>query len=302
MTLRPSSHQIGDLAVAQVAALLSTEGWIVERIGADYGEDLVVQLCGDDQVVPFRLYFQVKGTKKLQVRGDRVLCKGIKRSTIARWLKAAAPVILVRWDVTRASGVYGFVAELADESAGRAEAGPRTVTLEIPSCDSLDAGRLGLLKLRAMLHYAESECVKAHGQLYLRDIESQIIGVSGSELQEEVEMVAMAAGALVLESLGLLRVSGPGSAPLFKPTLECDELFSGCLAEGAERVPNLTQSSSEAKKALVRQAAILTVLRRAQQLSLEGVFTASLGLSSKLLAGVYSSYLESFDWAKLLSV
>src|SRR5206468_2303046 len=69
---RPGSHQLSDLAEAQVEELFHANGWIVDPTITDYGEDLVVQMVKNDFVTPNRFYVQCKGTKHL----DALLRKG----------------------------------------------------------------------------------------------------------------------------------------------------------------------------------------------------------------------------------
>ncbi len=47
---RPLSHQIGDIACAQISSLFSSQGWVVNPVLRDYGEDLVVQICQEGRL------------------------------------------------------------------------------------------------------------------------------------------------------------------------------------------------------------------------------------------------------------
>jgi len=62
---RPESHVIADEAVAILTGLLPSE-WISRTIQKDYGLDLEVELVDGDEVTGARLWFQVKGTRRLK--------------------------------------------------------------------------------------------------------------------------------------------------------------------------------------------------------------------------------------------
>jgi len=111
---RPKSHQIGDLAKEQISELFATKGWVINPIVSDYGDDLHIQLTEGSTLIPIRFYIQIKGTKnikKFQTKSTYNISK-IKRSSVAHWLNSIEPVVLVLWNTTKKSGVYGLASDI----------------------------------------------------------------------------------------------------------------------------------------------------------------------------------------------
>lgn len=108
---RPKSHQIGDKAKNQIMELFSSQGWIVDPVISDYGDDIHIQITEGENLIPVRIYAQIKGTNNIQQfqKGDSYKIPNLKRSTVIHWMNSDEPTILILWDVKTKSGFYGFV-------------------------------------------------------------------------------------------------------------------------------------------------------------------------------------------------
>ena len=111
---RPKSHQTGDIAKNQLMELFSSQGWIVDPVISDYGDDLHVQLTAGDNLIPVRIYVQIKGTNNIQKfeKKNSYKIPNLKRTSIIHWLNSDEITVLILWDVKTKSGFYGFVNDI----------------------------------------------------------------------------------------------------------------------------------------------------------------------------------------------
>lgn len=110
--MRPHSHQVGDKALAQFSEVLASRGWVLQRIdkNSDYGEDLFAQIAYLNDLIPYKFYFQVKGTETIDKldSGTHWTVGGLKKSTVERWLETTDATVLVLWNVSLREGYFGF--------------------------------------------------------------------------------------------------------------------------------------------------------------------------------------------------
>jgi hypothetical protein len=155
---RPMSHSTGDLAELEVSGLFTSAGWIVNKIHKDYGEDLVVQYCHDGTVFPFRFYVQVKGTRNINPKNlDYNVCHGLKKEALERWFVSPEVILLVIWDTSNKSGVYGFIQDLFDKASFKFPKQP-TYSVQVPKANVLKEDTLPLLGMQVVIHWAENVC------------------------------------------------------------------------------------------------------------------------------------------------
>ena len=107
MPHRPTSHVIGDLAVNQIESLFLSQGWAVDRIQRDYGEDLLVQTTLHGVVDPYKVLVQVKGSRQKPKKKFE-----IDAAHLWRWRYNSELVILVQWNVDSKSGLYSIPEQL----------------------------------------------------------------------------------------------------------------------------------------------------------------------------------------------
>ncbi len=121
MPERPDEHKIGGRAVAAVHKLLKDQGFAVDEIKEDYGEDLLVQTDHEGRMDASRLWIQVKGTANLD--NYRVSKKSKKDrfkysfplGHAMRWIRTIDLVIVVLWDVEKETGWYAVPRRQVDE-------------------------------------------------------------------------------------------------------------------------------------------------------------------------------------------
>jgi hypothetical protein len=108
MPLRPEKHVTGDIALNQVIDVCIRSGWACEVVHKDYGDDLLVQTSINENVDPFKIWIQVKGTKNI----DRYRRKNggykypLPYDHAFKLIRSKDLTIVVLWDVTRSIGYW----------------------------------------------------------------------------------------------------------------------------------------------------------------------------------------------------
>ena len=106
MPQRTEEHEIAEVALTAIQAVIATAGFAVERITNDYGEDLLVQTSYEGQMDASRLWVQAKGTRSIgsYARAGRRFALSIDRSHLTRWARSADPVVIALWDCVQGVG------------------------------------------------------------------------------------------------------------------------------------------------------------------------------------------------------
>jgi hypothetical protein len=130
---RTRQHVIADLSVHYLEGFLLEEGHTAQRLGSDYGYDLIVWTF-DEQGYPEpgAIYFQFKARERLDQQGaDYVHDLDIRDYNL--WMREESPVILVLFDATRRRAFWLPVQEYFQEDAARRpKKGTKTVRARLP--------------------------------------------------------------------------------------------------------------------------------------------------------------------------
>src|SRR5271155_3298845 len=116
---RTRQHVIADLSVHHVEGFILREGHTAQRLGSDYGYDLIMWTF-DEQGFgePGSIYFQFKAMEMLdQSRADYVYDVDIRDFNL--WMVERTPVILVLFDATRRQAYWLHVQRFFQEDNAR---------------------------------------------------------------------------------------------------------------------------------------------------------------------------------------
>jgi hypothetical protein len=116
MPRRTDSHIIGDTAVNQVVGVCYACGWACERVRDDYGEDIIVQTALNEEVDPYRILIQCKGTRDISQyrRKEGGYSYSFPSDTVRKWVRSNALAVVILWDITKVSGVCASLANLKE--------------------------------------------------------------------------------------------------------------------------------------------------------------------------------------------
>jgi hypothetical protein len=129
---RTRQHVIADLSVHHVEGFILEEGYTAQRLGSDYGYDLIVWTFDEQGYAePGAIYFQFKAMDRLDEQGtDYVYDLDIRDYNL--WMREESPVILILFDATRRRAfwlpVQGYFRE---DVARRPKKGAKTVRVRL---------------------------------------------------------------------------------------------------------------------------------------------------------------------------
>jgi hypothetical protein len=144
---RTRQHVIADLSVHHVEGFILEEGHTTQRLGSDYGYDLIARTFDENGYVePGAVYFQFKASETLSERGlDYVYDLDIRDYNL--WMREEVPVILILFDATRRRAFWLSIQQYFEENVSRQpKKGTKTVRVRVPKSQSVN--RRAIAKMR----------------------------------------------------------------------------------------------------------------------------------------------------------
>lgn len=173
MTRRPKNHVIGDKAQTRVRKCFEDEGFVVNDLPRDYGEDLLVRIFRGHSATPYAFLVQSKGggrsrksrptTSEAGERGYRL---PLSQRHLTLWRKFALPVVVTYWD-ERTDQIYWQIVPVKPYIWPRPVRSrtPEPCSIWIPASNIL--GKIGVNDIRVAVieHHALKEnmalCIEA---------------------------------------------------------------------------------------------------------------------------------------------
>jgi hypothetical protein len=153
---RTRQHVIADQSVNHVERFIIDEGHTAQRLGSDYGYDLIL-FTYDEQgyAEPDSVYIQLKAAETLQaVDSDYVFDLDVRDYNL--WTRETMPVILILFDASRRRAywldVQGYFQE---DVARRPKFGAKTVRVRVPIRQVVN--RRAIAKVRDLKRQARGE-------------------------------------------------------------------------------------------------------------------------------------------------
>lgn len=139
MPKRPDEHVIADRALASVQKTITDAGFAAEVVHNDYGEDLLVQTSSGGEMDASRIWFQVKGTRRIANyrRATGCYAYSVPIGHAMRWLRSADPVTVVLWDVSNEVGYFAVVGD-GENWWGWTAPEDRRVRIQLKESDRFD--------------------------------------------------------------------------------------------------------------------------------------------------------------------
>ncbi len=130
---RTRQHVIADLSVHYVEGFILEAGYTAQRLGSDYGYDLIMSTFDDrGYVEPGSIFFQLKARETLEASGtDYLFDLDIRDYNL--WIKEKTPVILILFDASRRRAYWCAVQEyFKGDSARQPKKGAKRVRIRVP--------------------------------------------------------------------------------------------------------------------------------------------------------------------------
>ena len=129
---RTRAHVIADLSVHHVEGFILEEGHTAQRLGSDYGSDLVLWTFDErGYIEPDDAYIQLKAAETLHAVGSEYLFDLDVRD-YNLWMRDKAPVFLILFDASRKRAYWLAVQQYFRKDAARQpKKGAKTVRIRI---------------------------------------------------------------------------------------------------------------------------------------------------------------------------
>jgi hypothetical protein len=144
---RTREHVIADLSIHHVERFILEEGHTAQRLGSDYGYDLVA--CTYDEhgyTEPGFLLFQFKAAEKLQAVGtDYVFDVDVRDYNL--WTRETMPVVLVLFDASRRRAYWLHIQSyFREDEARRPRNGAKSVRVRVPAHQTVTRRAVRLMR------------------------------------------------------------------------------------------------------------------------------------------------------------
>jgi hypothetical protein len=165
MPKRPRSHVLEDLSRIRLHEAFEKEGWTVEDLAKDYGEDLLVRIFENGQATPYSFFVQAKSSDHIEKyfsSDTRYIKLAVELGHVRHWIRFLEPVILTIWDSCSDTTYWACVQRHLGEKA-KLSSRRKTIQIAIPRRNTLDDDGLkrirGVTKLRFGRPRRHSEAV-----------------------------------------------------------------------------------------------------------------------------------------------
>ena len=146
---RTRQHVIADLSIHHVERFILEEGHTAQRLGSDYGYDLILWTFDrDGYPEPGSIYFQFKAMERLVEKGtDCVYDVDIRDYNL--WMLEKTPVILVLFDATRKRACWLCIQRyFREDKARQPKKGAKTVRVRVTMRQGVN--RRAIAQMRAL--------------------------------------------------------------------------------------------------------------------------------------------------------
>src|SRR6266566_6191032 len=114
-------HDTENISEDQIREYCHHLGWLVDRFGKDYGEDLFVRIFEEGVFFGKAFYVQLKGTNNIQQYALRtgVFSYGVEVVNLLQWSRNQFPVIFVLWDIEKRVGYWLHIQPYVEQKLKR---------------------------------------------------------------------------------------------------------------------------------------------------------------------------------------
>jgi hypothetical protein len=156
MPKRPRSHQLEDISRNRLHRFFEGNGWTVEDLSKDYGEDLLVRIFDNGVSTPLSFFIQAKATDNLSrflgARTSSLKCP-VSTEHLKHWSRFQEPVILTLWDAKSDETFWTCIQETKVVTSRSSRPNRLMSHVPIPRGNRLDEKSLKTLRLLTLGRY-----------------------------------------------------------------------------------------------------------------------------------------------------
>jgi hypothetical protein len=173
MPKRPRAHIIEDKAGNFLKDRFFSEGWAVEDLNQDYGEDFLVRIFESHKATPWSFFVQSKATDKMKkhlLKNGKFISFRIESQHVLHWRQFWEPVLLIVFDVSRRVAYW----EVIQDSLGKTDLGrQKTVAISIPLGNVLNKEGLRRIKARTKKRFERFEEQRRGAQILIEELKEK---------------------------------------------------------------------------------------------------------------------------------
>jgi hypothetical protein len=177
MPKRPRSHQLETFSLDRLRAVFNRQGWTVEDLQHDYGEDLLVRIFDKGRATPLAFFVQAKATDNIRryfKPGGTHLLFPITTDHAHHWSRFWEPIFLTVWDSKADVTYWTCIQDALSESSHQTNA--KTTRLRIPVENVVDDHGCRRIRAKTRARFSRFEREQAGAEVLL-DILKQELGL-----------------------------------------------------------------------------------------------------------------------------
>jgi hypothetical protein len=156
---RTRQHIIGDIGVHYLEGFILEEGHAAQRLGSDYGYDLIMWTFDERGFVePGSIYFQCKASESFGEQAtDCMFDLDIRDYNL--WMREKEPVILILYDASKRQAYWLAIQRYFQDNADRRpRKASKTVRVRVSKKQIVNQGAIASMRgLKSLTHHGERE-------------------------------------------------------------------------------------------------------------------------------------------------
>src|SRR5262249_5135795 len=151
-------HELEDHSRNCLHEIFIRQGWTVENLTKDYGEDLLVRIFSNGLATPLTFFVQAKATDNISKylnKAGTLLTYPISTNHLKHWKRFWQPVILTVWD-SRSNTTYWECIQTHCEALAKKQGlrgNAKTIMVPIPTNNMLDKEGLARIEARTQTRF-----------------------------------------------------------------------------------------------------------------------------------------------------
>lgn len=151
MPKRPRSHELEDQSRNRLHEVFTRQGWTVENLAKDYGEDLLVRIFANKVATPLAFFVQAKATDNISKyfnKAGTLLMYPISTEHLKHWEQFWEPVILTVWDANSNTTYWECIQTFCEGKRDGLRANSKSIRVPIRTDNILNKAGLARIELR----------------------------------------------------------------------------------------------------------------------------------------------------------
>jgi hypothetical protein len=151
MPKRPRSHELEDQSRNCLHEIFTSQGWTVENLAKDYGEDLLVRIFSKRRATPLAFFVQAKAADNISKylnKAGTLLMYPISTEHLKHWDQFWQPVLLTVWDSRSNTAYWECIQTYCEGNKRGLQGNSKSIRVSIRTDNKLDKEGLARIESR----------------------------------------------------------------------------------------------------------------------------------------------------------